>query len=332
MQPPEGVEEATTIDAERRTAGPLLPAVVVRSGERAGKRFLEFFTAQIRNANTRRAYGRAIAGFFGWCEFRGIELHQVEPITVAAYIEQHPGSKPTVKQHLAAIRMLFDWLVTGQVVSFNPASSVRGPKYVVKKGLTPVLSAREARKLLDSIDTTTIIGLRDRALIGLMAFSFARVGAALGMVVNDYYTEARQRWFLLHEKGGNVHCVGAHPKAARYLDAYIAAAGIADNTKGPLFRTMGKDRHLTQKPMASIDALKMVKRRAAAAGLSERTCNHTFRATGITVYLTNGGKIESAQALAGHADIRTTMLYDRRADLSTLKEVKRIAIQPRIHK
>jgi integrase/recombinase XerD len=326
MQPPEGVEEATVVNAERCTDGPLLPALVVRSGERAGRRFLEFFTAHIRNANTRRAYARAIAGFFGWCEARGIELHQVEPITVAAYIEQHPGSKPTVKQHLAAIRRLFDWLVTGQVVSFNPASSVRGPKYVVKKGLTPVLSAREARRLLDSIDTTTIIGLRDRALIGVMAFSFARVGAALGMVVKDYYTEARQRRFLLHEKGGKLHSVPAHPKAARYLDAYIAAAGIADNTKGPLFRTLGKDRHLTQKPMASIDALKMVKRRARAADLPETIGCHTFRATGITAYLENGGTIEGAQAIAAHESPRTTKLYDRRGDLTTLKEVKRIVI------
>ena len=320
------VSEAKTVVSERSEANLLLPAVVVMAGDRAGKRFLEFFTAHIRNANTRRAYARAVAAFFAWCDHRGIGLHQVEPVTVAAYIEQHPGSKPTVKLHLAAIRMLFDWLVMGQVVSLNPAASVRGPKYVIKKGRTPVLTAKEARRLLDSIDTTTVIGLRDRALIGVMAFSFARVGAALGMRMEDYYTEGGQGWFRLHEKGGRLHGVPAHPKAARYLGAYIAAAGIAGDRKGPLFRTVGRDRRLTHKPMAANDALKMIKRRARAAALPGTIGCHTFRATGITAYLENGGTIEGAQAIAAHESPRTTKLYDRRGDRVTIEEVKRIAI------
>jgi integrase/recombinase XerD len=303
-----------------------LPATFRRADERAGRRFVEFFTAHIRNANTRRAYGRAIAEFFTWCEGRGVELHQIEAITVAAYIEQHPASKPTVKQHLAAIRMLFDWLVLGQIVSFNPASSVRGPKYVIRKGLTPVLTAAEARHLLDSIETTTIIGLRDRALIGVMAFSFARVGAALGMRVEAYYTEQRQRWFRLHEKGGKLHCVPAHPKPARYLDAYLEAAGIREDRKSALFRSMGREHRITDRPMASIDALKMIKRRATAASLPSTTCCHTFRATGITAYLENGGTIEGAQAIAAHESPRTTKLYDRRGDKAMREEIKRIAI------
>ena len=320
------VGKANPDGSERRGAGLLLPAIVVMAGDRAGQRFLEFFTAHIRNPNTRRAYARAVAGFFAWCEGRGIALDQVEPVTVAAYIEQHPGSKPTVKLHLAAIRMLFDWLVTGQVVPLNPAASVRGPRYVIKKGRTPVLTAREARRLLDSIDTTTIIGLRDRALIGVMAFSFARVGAALGMRLEDYYTEGGQGWFRLHEKGGRLHGVPAHPKAARYLGAYVAAAGIAGDRKGPLFRTVGRDHRLTSRPMAANDALKMIKRRARAAALPGTIGCHTFRATGITAYLENGGTIEGAQAIAAHESPRTTKLYDRRGDRVTIEEVKRIAI------
>jgi integrase/recombinase XerD len=119
-------------------------------------------------------------------------------------IEQVTQAKaaPTAKQHLAAISMLFDWLTTGGVIAFNPAASVRGPKHVVKPGKTPVLTAAEARQLLDSIDTTTLIGLRDRALIGVMVYSFGRIGAALGMKVGDYYVEGRKAWFRLHEKGG----------------------------------------------------------------------------------------------------------------------------------
>jgi len=325
MQEQEGIAVGTIVAVEHREPC-FLPAPVVRAGERTSARFVEFFTAHIRNPNTRRAYGRAVARFFAWCDARSIDLDQVEPVTVAAYIEQHPGSKPTVKQHLAAIRMLFDWLVTGQVVPSNPAASVRGPKYVVKKGRTPVLTAAEARHLLDSIDVTTLIGLRDRALIALMAFSFARVGAALRMRVEDYYTQAGYRWFRLHEKGGKLHYVPAHGKAARYVDAYLAAAGIADQKKEPLFRTVGRDRKLTERPMAPIDALKMIKRRARTASLPETIGCHTFRATGITAYLEAGGTIEGAQAIAAHESPRTTKLYDRRGDMATLEEVERIAI------
>jgi site-specific recombinase XerD len=304
----------------------LLPALVVQAGSKAEQRFLEFFTAHIRNPNTRRAYSRAILRFFRWCDDLGLGFHQVEPITVAAFIEKHPGSKPTVKQHLAAIRMLYDWLVTGQVVSFNPASSVRGPRYIIRKGRTPVLSVAETRHLLESIDVTKLGGLRDRALISVMAFSFARVGAALGMRVEDYYREGGNGWLRLHEKGGKLHCVPIHPKAEIDLVAYLAGAAIAGDLKGPLFRAFGRDRHLSQRPMAAIDALKMIKRRAKAASLPENVCCHTFRATGITAYLEAGGTIEGAQAIAGHESPKTTKLYDRRQDLSMVQEVGRIAI------
>src|SRR2546422_7001332 len=131
-----------------------LPVAIARAGEKAGWRFIEFFTANIRNKNTRAAYAQAVTQFFQWCEHRGIrELEQMRPVIISGYIEemQATHSPPTVKQHLAAIRMLFDWLVVGQVVEINPASSVRGPKYVLKRGKTPVLKSDEARLLLDSI-------------------------------------------------------------------------------------------------------------------------------------------------------------------------------------
>lgn len=312
---------------ERRLNAPtLIHGLVARAGERTSGRFIEFFTAHIRNANTRRAYGRAITSFFDWCESRGIELDQVGAVTIAAYVEQLTRSRsaPTAKLQLAAIRSCFDWLVTGQIVPHNPASSVRGPKHSVKRGKTPVLRAAEARHLLDSIDTTSIIGLRDRALIGLMAFSFARISAALGMRVSDYYVEQMQRWFRLNEKGGKRHHVPAHPKAALYLDAYLAAANIAGD--GPLFRSLDKEGRLSGSPMTSDNALKMVKRRAKEAALPKTTCNHTFRATGITAYLENGGSLENAQKIANHEDPKTTKLYDRREDMTTIEEVMRIAI------
>jgi integrase/recombinase XerD len=304
----------------------VLPAVIIGAGEGASRRFVEFFTASIRNKNTRTAYMRALRPFLSWCEMRGLPLRDIQPVHVAAYVEGHSGSLPTVKQHLAAIRMLFDWLVTGQIVPTNPASSVRGPKYVVKKGKTPVLTAAQARQLLDSIDTGNIVGLRDRALIGVMVYSFARVSAVIGMRVEDYYQSGKRWWVRLHEKGGKRHEVPAHHNAEAYLDAYLGAAGIAGQKKSPLFRTISRSRQLTESPMYRSDVLRMIKRRAGAAGLPASTCCHTFRATGITAYLENGGTIENAQAIAAHESPRTTKLYDRTKDEITLDEVERILI------
>jgi integrase/recombinase XerD len=151
----------------------MLPAAIAAQGERAGRRFVEFFTATIRNRNTRMAYARAVKQFFDWCEDHRLKLDDIEPIAIATYIEEL-GSKiarPSVKQHLAAIRQLFDYLVTGGILLSNPAGSVRGPKYVVTRGKTPVLSGDEMRQLLNSIDVSELIGLRDRALLGLMGYT-----------------------------------------------------------------------------------------------------------------------------------------------------------------
>lgn len=312
----------------RRTSALTVPSLIADAGDRARKRFVEFFTANIRNPNTRVAYARAVADFFSWLEERGVPLDGVEPVVVAAYIEELGKAKsaPTVKQSLAAIRMLFDWMVLGQVLPMNPASSVRGPKHVVKRGKTPVLTADQARQLLESIDTADVIGLRDRALIGLMVYSFARVSAAVGMRVEDYYSNGKRWWFRLHEKGGKRHEVPAHHKAEEYLDAYLEAAGIAGDKKSALFRTIGRDRTPTTNRMHRSDVLRMIYRRAQAAGLDVHTCCHTFRATGITAYLENGGTIEKAQQIAAHESPRTTKLYDRTHDELTLDEIERIAI------
>jgi integrase/recombinase XerD len=307
-----------------------LPNLILRAGDHAARRFVEFFTATIRNRNTRAAYAQSIAQFCQWCDGQGVELTSIRPVIVAAYIEQltERRSAPTVKQHLAAIRMLFDFLVTGHVIDVNPAWSVRGPRHVVKKGKTPVLIAAEARQLLDSIETSTIIGLRDRALIALMCYSFARVSATINMNLEDYYQQGKRSSFRLHEKGGKFHEVPAHHNAEAYLDAYLAAAALSDERKTPLFRcAAGRSGLLTDQRMTRTDVLRMVKRRALAVGIGiERICCHTFRATGITAYMKNGGTLEHAQAIAAHESPRTTKLYDRTSDAPTLDEIERISI------
>jgi site-specific recombinase XerD len=293
-------------------------------------RFIEFFTANIRNRNTRRAYYNAARRFARWCESHGLgDLRQVLPLHVAAYIEemQRTQSRPSVKQHLAAIRMLMDWLVVGQVMPSNPAAAVRGPRHQVRKGKTPVLSAEEARSLLDSIDAVSVVGLRDRALIAVMTYTFARVGAAVAMRVEDFYVQGRRAWVRLHEKGGKRNEIPAHHNLADYLEQYIAAAKIADDRKGPLFRgARGQKGELGTAALGQSDVYRMIGRRAKHAGIATEICCHSFRATGITAYLKNGGRLEIAQQMAGHESARTTGLYDRRGDEIALDEVERIAI------
>jgi integrase/recombinase XerC len=223
--------------------------------------------------------------------------------------------------------MLFDWLVTGGILATNPAHAVRGPKHVVKRGKTPVLAPDEARALLDSIDVTTPVGLRDRALIGLMVYSFARIGAALAMKVEDVYVQNRRLWVRLHEKGGKRHEMPCHHNLETYLHAYIDGCGLATDPKGALFRTIGRGTDaLTTTPLPQANAYAMIRRRATAADIGTKIGNHTFRATGITAYLKNGGTLEKAAAMANHASTRTTQLYDRRGDKITLDEVERVAI------
>ena len=309
---------------------PTLPALVAAAGERAGIRFLEFFAATIRNPHTRRAYGHAVGGFLAWCADAGVpSIAAVQPLHVAAWIElqTRKHSAPTAKLRLAALRHLFDWLVVGQVVPVNPAASVRGPAHQVKTGRTPVLEAGEARALLDRIDTTTVAGLRDRALIALMVFSFARIGAAVAMRVEDVFVQKRRLWIRLQEKGGKRHEMPCHHLLEEYLHAYLDGAGIADDARGPLFRTIGRGtKQLTRTALPPANAYVMVQRRAAAAGIETRIGNHTFRATGITAYLKNGGTLENAAAMANHASTRTTQLYDRRRDEISLDEVERIRV------
>ena len=319
---PAAAEPAAVTD---RGADVVLPALIVDAGPDAVARFLEFFAGRI--ANERR--GRRTGGPWG-SSWRGARPEASPGCDSSAprgrLHPDPPGSVPTVKQHLAAIRVLCDWLVVSQVLPVNPAAAVRGPKHVVTKGATPVLTPAEARKLLEHIDTGTLAGLRDRALFSVMLYSFARVSAVLGMRRQDYFQQGSRGWLRLHEKGGKRHDVPAHHRAAEALDAYLEAAGLEDGREA-LFQSVDRvgDR-LTGRSLTRRVVLAMIKRRAATAGLPPSTCCHTFRATGITAYLSNGGTLEHAQQIAGHASPKTTKLYDRTADTVTVDEIERIVI------
>jgi len=311
-------------------AGAVVPAMVAACGEKAAWRYLEFFAANIRNPNTRAAYVRAASSFFAWCERMGLVLPSIMPVHVAAWVEtltKAGRSAPTVKQHLAAVRMLFDWLVVGQVVPHNPAAAVRGPKHSMATGKTHMPSRDEAKALIAAIDTDSLMGLRDRALIGTLLYTFGRISAVTAMRGSDYYQVGKRGWMRLHEKGGKEHAMPVHHTLEEWLDAYQAAAGIVNDRKGFLFRTGDKrSGRLTEKPLAQADAWRMIQRRAIAAGVDTQLGCHSWRARGITAYLENGGLLEHAQRMAAHSSARTTKLYDRRGEGISLDEVERITL------
>ena len=320
---PAGVPAAVVVE------GIALPAIVLAAGEEAARHFLNFFVASIRNRNTRRAYARQARDFLRWAGGRGLaDMRQGRTEHAAAYVEllaRGGGETSSVKQALAALRMLFDWLVVHQVVPASPFAAVRGPRLVVDEGKTSCLDGTQVVELFEAIPTDSLVGLRDRALVGLMAYTFARIGAALAMDVGDYWREGKAGQVRLRDKGGKRRTLAVHHVLEEYLDAYLAVAGIAGERGTPLFRTArGRTGELTGNRMGQADAWRMLQRRAKAAGLDVALCNHTWRATGITNYLENGGALETAQWMAGHGDPRTTKLYDRRRRMASRSEVERI--------
>ena len=216
--------------------------------------------------------------------------------------------------------------MTGHAIAVNPATSVRGPKHSTVRGTTPVLLPTEARQILNCIDASTAVGLRDRALIALMIFSFARISAALSMRVEDYYFVGNRRWIRLREKGGIRHEMPAHRDLERFMNSYIEGTYLINEVKRPLFRSAITHDELSNRPMSRVDAYRMVRRRADEAGVASGICCHSFRATGITTYLNNGGTLKNAQRMAAHKSPRTTKLYDRTDDRITEEEIERIII------
>jgi integrase/recombinase XerD len=306
------------------------PALIIAAGKAAAFAYAEFFGAEIESPHTYRAYRAAVDRFLTWCSDRGVALQQVSPVVVGEYIrKQLVGSKPTKKLHLSALRHFFDQLVLRHVIMLNPAASVRAPKYSVVEGKTPALSVEQARRVLAAIDTSYVVGLRDRAIIAILIYTAARVGAVAKLRLQDYSPNGNQWWFRFDEKGGKARTIPARYDLQTYVEAYIAAAGIVkDPDEAPLFRSaVRKTKVLTALAMSANDIYRMVKRRLRDAGLPARQLScHSFRATTITDLLTQGVPLEDVQYLAGHADPRTTRLYDRRQKQVTRNIVERISV------
>lgn len=287
----------------------------------------EFFAAKITNENTREAYTRDAFRFATWCSHNSLTLEAITPVHMAAYRDQlikEKMSSATIKRHLSALRMLFSHMVETGAMAYNPAREVKTPTIRRTEGKTPALSPEQMHQLFQSIGSEKLIDLRDRALIGVMAYTFARVSAACRLTTSDYIDLGRQTYLRVKEKGGVEREIPCHPSLSEYLDAWLSASEISSgNSLFPTFTGAAHDL-LSEKAMNRDEALQMVKRRLKRADLPTLFSNHSFRATGITTFLENGGQLEIAQRIAGHADSRTTKGYDRRATRLELSEIVRV--------
>jgi integrase/recombinase XerD len=297
----------------------------------------DFFCGMIQNPHTRAAYERAVRRFFAWLPSQ-ILLREVTPGIVGRYFGDMNGySIPTKKLHLAGLRAFFDLLVQRHVMAINPAASVRGQRYQAVEGRTQEISLEQARKLIASVRTQTIssdgsmrpllVGLRDRAIIGVMFYTAARAGAVARLTLKDLRDDGLQYSLRFHEKGGKQRDIPVRADLQQWLMAYVKAAALSDSDPSePLFRTgIRRTRVLTVTAMTNIDICRMVKRRVTDAGLPGEISPHSFRVATITDLLKHGAALEDVQYLAGHADPRTTRLYDRRQKRVTRNLVERIS-------
>lgn len=317
----------TILPAERNTTSDA-PALILTAGPGAQFAWEELLYGEIRNAHTRRSYQQAIHRFLEHCRELGKKLSAITPRDVGEYLDGLSVGAGTKKVHLAALRRLFDQLVVRHVVVLNPAASVRTERLQVVEGRTPEIGIEPARKLIRSIDTTNVVGLRDRAIIGILTYTAVRVGAIAKLRRGDFYATSEQHSLRFAEKGGKSREIPVRHDLQQFISSYLQAAGMEYSDRStPLFRTaIRRTRRLTQLAMNADVVSRMVKRRMREAGLSDRLSAHSFRVTIITDLLSQGVPLEDVQNLAGHADPRTTRLYDRRQRRVTRNIVERISV------
>jgi site-specific recombinase XerD len=303
--------------------GAAAEAVATRRLEQA---LIDGATAAIDNANTRAAYRAALHRFLVFLAGRGLEsTNQILPRHVALYLaELGAEAKPaTQRQHLAALRWMVRWLIEAKALTADPTAFLRLPAPPAPR---PPLAAGAVHRILDVIPTDQPIDLRDRALLALMLHGCARIGAALAMRVEDYYWVGKRRWIRLHEKGGIRHELPAHPSLAAALDRYLAALGRRERQDWlfPALRRGSAGDKAGARPLSRIDAYRIVRKRAAAAGIQAKLGCHSLRAAGIAAFFAHGGSLAAAQAIAHHASSRSTLAYDRSQPEITLAEIQRI--------
>lgn len=316
-------------DAGLQTVAPeRVPALISSAGGAAKFAWEEFVHGRIRNPGTRRAYCHAVERFLSWCRRQGVDLVRIAPAHVGRYLDDQPLAPATKKLHLSAIRHFFDELVLRHVVILNPASAVRGERLQVIEGKTPEISVKQCRRLLSAIDCSNVVGLRDRAIIAVMIYTAARVGAVSRLRRGDFYDLGDQYCLRLTEKGTKQREIPVRHDLRGFLLQYLAAGQLdCSDRASPFFcTTRRRTKQLTTSGMSTGDMSRMLKRRLADAGLPLQFSPHCFRVATITDLLGQGVPLEDVQLLAGHSDPRTTRLYDRRHRQVTRNIVERISI------
>ena len=253
----------------------------------------------------------------------------MSPADVGIYLDELTLSVASKKQILAGLRHFFDGMVTRHAIALNPALSVRGERYQVMEGKTPEITIKQARTLLSSINIDNVVGLRDKAIVSILIYTASRVGAVARLKLKDLYDTGDQYCLHFLDKGGKSREIPVRHDLQSLLRSYLQSAGsnLGDATDHPLFRTsIRKTKTLSVRPMSAGDIGRMIKRRMKACGLPLRLSPHSFRVCVITNLLSQGVPLEDVQNLAGHADPRTTRLYDRRHKSITRNIVERISI------
>lgn len=320
-------QEIAVIESRRELAL-AAPPLVAATGAAGQFAWDEFFVGTIRNAYTRRSYLQAVRRFFAWCQNHGLELPRITPGMVGRYFDELKLSVPSKKLHLAAIRAFFDVLVQRHVVVLNPAYSVRTEKYATIEGRTPAITVEQSRSLLASIELNSVADFRDRALIAVLIYTAARAGAVAKLRLKDFVADGNQFVLRFSEKGGKARSIPVRHDLEVYLREYLAAGDLLGQLDdSPLFRSIGGHKAvLTSLGLTGVDVCRLVKRRLMAASLPECISPHSFRALAATDLLEQGIPLDSVQYLLGHADSRTTRLYDRRQRQVTRNIVERISV------
>jgi integrase/recombinase XerD len=323
------VTENTELAEVVLTAADLIPSSSEAKRQKTAETLLNILEGRIRNKNTRSAYKIAWRSFFEFCSVYKLEVERVKPYHFGLWLKRHPGSVATQRQHLAAVRLLFDHLLEQGVVDLNPAARAKPPRLERETSHTPVFEEDEIKAFLGAIKPDSLLGIRDKALFSVLFYSWARVSAVVSLKVESYYQRKGERWLRLQEKRGKIHEVPVHSKAREAVDHWLVAAGLGTNPAAPLFPAFGKDKKTIElRHMDRTSIWRQVQARARACGLEKRVCCHSFRATGITAYMNAGGALDIAQRIAGHSELSTTKIYDRSQDRVTIAEIERVSFEP----
>ncbi len=315
-----------------------LHPIILTAGERTRSLAWEFFTSGIRNQNTRDAYARAVHDFCVWLEARSLSsIVDLQTSLVVAFAKELANnvSPSTVRQRLTGIRAFLGSLVAGGILAFNPAVAVRGPGRG-DESEEQALSPEQIQRLFASFRPETLAvddiarqfatpvqaELRDRALIAVIVYTFARISVVLSLKVSDVFDERHRLWIRFRRNDGKQHQVLCHPALARYLRAYLEHTGLRETPDSFLFPViLFRYKHgpeFGKTPVTRESAYAMIRKHARAAGILIKVGNQMLRASGITIYLSNGGNLKNAATMASHTSLRTTQLYRHRAKRARL--------------